>query len=165
MCKNIESEIKHWIELKWKIIPKFNRVHSSRTIPIKTKKIKSFILSLVQQIYTIVFSVRTGAHHDRNIQYAVFVSWQLDWVILFCQLVHFSRWQLNVVTVTSWWNVLTGRTISTKYRRIIKLRLPFLAKWIHYTFVLHISTQFQPFSSNIKECCWLLQTWQLAHIC
>ncbi len=51
---------------------------------------------------------RTGAHHDKNIQYAVFFSRQLDWVLLFCQLVHFTGWQVNVVKVASWWNLSEG---------------------------------------------------------
>ncbi len=45
-----------------------------------------------------------GAH--RNIHYAVFVSWQLSWVLFFCQLVHLTSWQVNIVRVASWWNLL-----------------------------------------------------------
>ncbi len=34
-----------------------------------------------------------GAHHDRTIQYAVFVfNWQPYRFLLFCQLVHFTSW-------------------------------------------------------------------------
>ncbi len=56
-----------------------------------------------------------GAHHltlvygnnDRNMQYAAFFSWQVDWTLLCCQLVHFISWQVNIVTVASWYQ-LTG---------------------------------------------------------
>ncbi len=43
----------------------------------------------------------SGAHHDRNIKYTLFFSWQVDWVLLFYKLVHFISWQVNVATVAS----------------------------------------------------------------
>ncbi len=59
---------------------------------------------------------------------SIFFSKQL---LLFCHVVHFTSWQVNAVTVASWWNKLPGMGKCLLNSWIIKLRLSFLAKWVH----------------------------------
>ncbi len=67
------------------------------SISFKSQTIRFIVWSTALQLFCVCPYLTAGAHHDIKMQIAVFFTWQLDWVLTFCQLVHFTTsWQVNV---------------------------------------------------------------------